>query len=104
MTSTGEVAGQANAVVEDEGTTIRSQSPDLIVSVGSGESAQEFKCYKIILSFASKYLDAMLSSSMKEDTLSKIKFPNKDPEEWKMFYEFVNPQQIGKVKHTAKIN
>ena len=65
---------------------IRSQAPDVTVSVGSGESKQEFKCYKVVLSFASSYLDAMLSSSMKEGEIGHIDFPDKDPEEWKLFY------------------
>ena len=66
---------------EDEGGTpratkwIRSQAPDVTVSVGSGESKQEFKCYKVVLSFASPYLDAMLSSSMKEGEVGRINFP-----------------------------
>ena len=59
---------------------IRSQAPDVTVSVGSGESKQEFKCYKVILSFASEYLDAMLSSGMKEGEMGVIEFPDKDPE------------------------
>ena len=41
----------------------------------SGESKQEFKCYGVALSFASPYLDAMLSSSMKEGEVGRINFP-----------------------------
>ena len=74
---------------------IRSQAPDVTVSVGSGESKQEFKCYKVVLSFASPYLDAMLSSSMKEGEMSRVDFPDKDPEEWKLFYNFISPGKIG---------
>jgi len=40
---------------------IRYQPPDVIVSVGSGDAVQEFKCYGVALSFALPYLDAMLS-------------------------------------------
>ena len=86
---------------EDEGGTpratkgIRSQAPDVTVSVGSGESKQEFKCYKVVLSFASPYLDAMLSSSMKEGEMSRVDFPDKDPEEWKLFHNFISPGKIG---------
>ena len=74
-----------------EAFTVRSQAPDVVVLVGSGDSRQEFKCYKVILSFASDYLDAMLSSSMKEGEMSIIEFPDKDPEEWKLFYDFIAP-------------
>ena len=92
---------------EDEGGTpratkgIRSQAPDVTVSVGSGESKQEFKCYKVVLSFASPYLDAMLSSSMKEGEVGHIDFPDKDPEEWKLFYKFISPQKLGESNHSA---
>ena len=92
---------------QDEGGTpratkwIRSQAPDVTVSVGSGESKQEFKCYKVVLSFASPYLDAMLSSSMKEGEVGHIDFPGKDPEEWKLFYKFISPQKLGESNHSA---
>ena len=87
-----------------EAFTVRSQAPDVTVSVGSGDTKQEFKCYKVILSFASDYLDAMLSSSMKEGEMGVIDFPDKDPEEWKLFYDFISPQNIGKPNHIAEIN
>ena len=53
---------------------------------------------------ASEYLDTMISSCMKEEVLSKIHFPDKDPEEWKIFYEFITPQQIGEAKRNVEIN
>lgn len=74
--------------------TIRSRAPDIVVSVGSGEAKREFQCYAVILSFASEYLDAMLSSSMKEGELGKIEFPDKDPEEWELFYNFIIPANM----------
>ena len=83
---------------------IRSQTPDVIASVGLGNSAQEFQCYKVILSFAPEYLDTMLGSSMKEGTLSKIEFPDKDPEEWKLFYKFTTSQMVKKSEHNNEIN
>ena len=58
-------------------STVRVQSPDVIVAVGSGDNMQEFECYKINLSFAAEYFDIMLSSGMVEDTISKISFPDK---------------------------
>ena len=66
---------------------IKSVPPDLIVSVGSGPSKQEFECYKVVLCFAIE--------DMKEGTLSKIEFPTRDPSEWKLFYEFIFPAIIG---------
>ena len=58
-------------------STVRVQSPDVIVAVGSGDNMQEFECYKINLSFAAEYFDIMLSSGMVEDTISRISFPDK---------------------------
>jgi len=57
-----------------------------------------------MLSFASEYLDAMLSSSMKEGEMGKIDFPDKDPEEWKLFYDFISPQKIGEASISAVIS
>lgn len=76
-------------------TEIKSQPPDVIVSVGTGDSKQDFECYKVVLAFASPYLDAMLSSEMKEGESGRVEFPMKDPEEWKLFYAFFGPQNIG---------
>jgi len=47
---------------------IKSVLPDLIVSVGSGQSIQEFECYKVVLCFASDYFDSILCVGMKEGT------------------------------------
>lgn len=68
---------------------IRSQPPDVIVAVGRGDKKQRFECYKVVLSFASPYLDAMLSSDMVERNTSQINFPGKDPEEWKLFHQII---------------
>lgn len=88
--SSYEVPDQANHGSAKQ--TIRYQSPDIVVSVGSGSSAQEFECYGLMLSSASPYLDAMLSTKMKEGENGFISFPDKNPNEWKLFYEFVDPQ------------
>ena len=45
----------------------------------------------------------MLSANMTENNESRIEFPNKNPDEWKMFYPFIDPFQIGEAKH-ASIN
>ncbi|KAL7548667.1 hypothetical protein ACHAWF_011937 [Thalassiosira exigua] len=74
---------------------IRYQSPDVVVAVGSGDDMQEFECYKIALSFASPYFDAMLSSDMAEANSSRIEYPDKDPEEWKLLYKFLDPRRMG---------
>ena len=90
---------------EDESTTpvtkkLKSQAPDIIVSVGSGESKQDFKCYKVILCFACNYFEDMFSSGMKEGATGKVRFPKGDPEGWTLFYEFISPYNVlGKMEH-----
>lgn len=73
---------------------IRSQQPDVIVAVGSGESMQEFHCYRVILSFASDYFDSMLSAEMIENKTGRIEFPDKDPLMWTKFYSFIDPDKL----------
>ena len=68
---------------------IRSMPPDITVVVGKDDMEQEFQCYQAILSFASPYLDAMLSSNMVEKNNSRIEFPEKDPKEWQIFYAII---------------
>jgi len=83
---------------------IRSVPPDVIVAVGSGESMQEFHCYRVILSFASDYFDSMLSASMIENETGRIEFPNKDPLMWKRFYSFIDPDKLSVAETQASIN
>ena len=85
-------------------TEIKSQPPDVIVSVGTGDSKQDFECYKVVMAFASPYLDAMLSSEMKEGESGRVEFPMKDPEEWKLFYAFIDPEKIGQRSQQAVID
>jgi hypothetical protein len=57
--------------------------------VCTGDNQEEFECYKVVLSLASPYLDAMLSNDMVESSTSRIEFPDKDPEEWKIVYGYM---------------
>jgi hypothetical protein len=68
---------------------IRTQSPDVIVAVREGDARQEFECYKVVLAFASPYLDAMLSSDMVENSKVRIEFRDNDPEEWQVLYQII---------------
>eukprot|EP00339_Tiarina_fusa_P026926 CAMPEP_0117044608 /NCGR_PEP_ID=MMETSP0472-20121206/30913_1 /TAXON_ID=693140 ORGANISM="Tiarina fusus, Strain LIS" /NCGR_SAMPLE_ID=MMETSP0472 /ASSEMBLY_ACC=CAM_ASM_000603 /LENGTH=340 /DNA_ID=CAMNT_0004756397 /DNA_START=135 /DNA_END=1157 /DNA_ORIENTATION=- len=70
---------------------VRSQEPDVTVVVGTGEDKEEFQCYRLVLSLASECFDAMLSAGMKENLESKIEFPDKTPQEWRLFYSFLDP-------------
>ena len=69
---------------------VRSIPPDVVVSVGQGDTMQEFECYSVILSHASDYFDTMFSSQMKEATTKRISFHDKDPKEWKEVYKFID--------------
>ena len=83
---------------------IRSSSPDVVVAVGTGDEMEEFECYRIALSFASPYFDALLSSNMRENNQSRIEFPDKSPEEWKVFYRFIDPSRMSESSHDAVVN
>eukprot|EP00578_Thalassiosira_sp_NH16_P024590 CAMPEP_0181091424 /NCGR_PEP_ID=MMETSP1071-20121207/8392_1 /TAXON_ID=35127 /ORGANISM="Thalassiosira sp., Strain NH16" /LENGTH=346 /DNA_ID=CAMNT_0023173565 /DNA_START=519 /DNA_END=1560 /DNA_ORIENTATION=+ len=118
MSSSADTTAQAPAAGQ-AAKKIRSQPPDVIVSVGSGKTKREFQCYKVILSFASDYLDTMLNSSMKiclrlprydakleheGGDFKPNEFPDKVPEEWEMLYEFIAPQKIGRSRHNSNAN
>ena len=68
---------------------IRSVAPDVTVVVGKGDNRKKFQCYKAFLAFASPVLDVMLSTDMVERNINRIDFPEKDPNEWEVFYKFV---------------
>lgn len=70
---------------------ILSQEPDVTVVVGRGRNRQEFLCYGALLAYASPVLDAMLRSGMVESEKRRIEFPTKDPDEWKLFLECIDP-------------
>ena len=71
--------------------TLRSQPPDVIVAVGQGDDQVEFECYKYALCYNCEYFDTMFSLPLRENETSRIHLPDKDPEEWKVFYEFIDP-------------
>ncbi|KAL3789295.1 hypothetical protein HJC23_000361 [Cyclotella cryptica] len=70
---------------------IVSQEPDVTVVVGRGRNRQEFLCYGALLAYASPVLDAMLRSGMMESENRRIEFPTKDPDQWKLFLECIDP-------------
>jgi hypothetical protein len=78
--------------VEVPSKRIRCQEPDVIVTVGSDEDMQEFKCYGVVLSLASEHFNTILGNAMeKSENHSRVEFPDKDPAEWKLFYSFIDP-------------
>ena len=79
----------ASDATEPSPKRVKSQPPDVVVAVGRGEAQVEFECYGTLLSFSSEVFDTMLSTNMREKNDHRIELPDKDPGEWKMFYEFV---------------
>jgi len=67
---------------------IKSQFPDVVVLVGDGDNRQEFPCYRIFLSSASNYFDQLFTTTA---DLHRIELKDKHPDEWKLFYSFVDP-------------
>jgi hypothetical protein len=65
---------------------IRSYETDLIVKVGSGETAKEFPCHLAILSFASTKLDSLIGKASGE-----LLLPHLNPDHWHMFYQYISP-------------
>lgn len=61
---------------------------------------KELECYSQIFCFGSEYFDTMLSHPMKEKETSSIELPDKTPEDWKLFYEFIDPSTIVGAKVT----
>ena len=59
--------------------------------VGSGAEKKEFHCHGVILAAASPYIDAMLSSRMKEAETRHIEFPDKNPEGWTLVMKCMDP-------------
>ena len=82
----------------DNGKRLKSAEPDVVVVVGVGDEAKEFRCHKIALAVASGFFDAMFSSNFAENTENRVRFPNKVPEEWQLFYKFIEHQ--GRVTST----
>ena len=70
---------------------IKSHEPDVTVVVGNGDDKREFLCYSAQLAHASPVLDAMLSSGMMEGETKRICFPDKDPKEWAIILECIDP-------------
>eukprot|EP00557_Chaetoceros_sp_GSL56_P005863 CAMPEP_0176503560 /NCGR_PEP_ID=MMETSP0200_2-20121128/15430_1 /TAXON_ID=947934 /ORGANISM="Chaetoceros sp., Strain GSL56" /LENGTH=362 /DNA_ID=CAMNT_0017902863 /DNA_START=45 /DNA_END=1134 /DNA_ORIENTATION=+ len=84
------------AAQESARKKLRCQDPDVTVAVGNGTTMQEFKCYRVVLSIASDLFDSMLSDAGSIHDDVRIEFPMKDPEEWKVFYSFIDPATHGK--------
>jgi hypothetical protein len=60
---------------------------DVTVIVGE----QTFHHYSSVLRLASGYFDTMLSLSMREGKEKKVTFATRDPAEWSLVYQFLDP-------------
>lgn len=89
MASTTTTVGRA---CDNSGKRLKSAEPDVTVVVGKGDDAKEFHCHKIALAVASGFFDAMFSSNFVENTENRVAFPMKEPEEWQLFYTFIEHQ------------
>jgi hypothetical protein len=75
-----------------------SQQPDVTVVVGSGDKQRTFQTFAVLLAYASPVLDAMLSSGMKESDSRRIEFPTKDPDEFELFLECIDPSKAARFR------
>lgn len=96
--SAAAAAAAASDATESSPKRVKSQPPDVVVAVGRGEAQVEFECYGTLLSFASEVFDTMLSTNMREKNTHRIELPDKDPAEWKLFYDFVENSRYAKVE------
>ena len=78
---------------EREAKKLRSSEPDLKVILGSsdGDDAESIQWhYSQELSSKSKYIDAMLSTPMKEADELTISFPDITPDTWQKMMNFLD--------------
>lgn len=73
---------------------IESQAPDVVIVVGDGNRRQEFACYRLFLSSASRHFGQLFSATAATTELQRIEWKDKDPDEWKLFYSFVDPATL----------
>ena len=82
---------KASELSEEERTPkkLKFMEPDMKVVVGEGEEAVEFYHYKVILADACPFIENMLSSNMEEARDGIVRFPDKNPDEWLVVYDFL---------------
>lgn len=75
---------------------LRGVEHDLKVMVGN----QTFHHYSYSLRLASEYFDTMLSMPMQEGITNVLKFPSRNPTEWSIVYQFLDPSSARSAKIT----
>lgn len=84
--------------VKREPKRLRSSEPDLQVILGSGDDTSTHWCHSQSLALKSKYVDAMLSTPMREQETRTITFPDISPAIWKKMNKFLDdPMAIRKM-------
>jgi len=78
-----------NTDCEREAKKLRSSEPDLKVVLGSGDAESIQWHHSQTLASKSKYIDAMLSTPMKEKDEYIISFPDIDPETWQKMMKYI---------------
>ena len=101
MADTAAAAAAAGEETPPSPKRLKFQPPDVIVAVGQGDEVVEFECYGALLSVASEVFDTMLSTNMKEKETRRIELPDKNPQEWGIFYDFVENRDA-KVEATER--
>lgn len=73
----------------------------MIVIVGG----VEYECFKVALCCASEYFDTLIESGTQEDNTCRIELKDKDPKEWEIFYQTIDPLlRISEVRPDDIIN
>ena len=84
-----------NAINEPTLKKLQSAEPDLTIVVGG----EEFHHYKQILCQACPFIDKALANKMKESsTASRLVFPDRKPNVWRLVYLMLDPFVNGKEK------
>eukprot|EP00571_Detonula_confervacea_P004205 CAMPEP_0172315314 /NCGR_PEP_ID=MMETSP1058-20130122/24810_1 /TAXON_ID=83371 /ORGANISM="Detonula confervacea, Strain CCMP 353" /LENGTH=383 /DNA_ID=CAMNT_0013029369 /DNA_START=64 /DNA_END=1215 /DNA_ORIENTATION=- len=90
---------------EREAKKLRSSEPDLKVILGSRDGMVTKWYHSITLTSKSRYIDAMLSSPMKEKEESTISFPDIDNGVWEEMMKFLeSPVAIRRMKVEDALN
>ncbi|KAL9186579.1 hypothetical protein ACHAXT_005817 [Thalassiosira profunda] len=76
--------------------------PDVLVSVGSGDSEQDYAYHRVILSSISPVFDDLIV--VDANGTSRIALPDKKPEDWELFWDTVGPHRLRTLNTDANID
>lgn len=88
------IVGRNDNDDNNKGKTAKEESgPESDNKAAKACTKKEYHHYAAILASQSSYIDAMLSSPMKEGTERVIHFPDLDPDTWEEMIKFLQPDQ-----------